>query len=152
MFIFFHGAVFDPAEIILAEASEINNGVYIQIHGASQSILVTSDSKKPLALLGELYQIMLETGIAYSADDDLDIELDGDEIEMLDGAQRDGFSYIARDKDGKIFAYWSKPIKRAGSYEDISSIQPPRRLEDDYFSEITFETGPISIAYLLVPN
>lgn len=148
MFIFFHGAVFDPADLLIAEAT--GDGLWIQIAGANGGpTLITSEAMSPQALLGELYQMMLETGIAYQPESGPEFELDGDEELMLSKALADGYEWVARDKSGLIYAYRKKPVKRKATYEDPCTPDPVK-LEKDWFSEIDFNTGPISISYMLL--
>ena len=53
--------------------------------------------------------------------------------DIFEDFMKDGYKYIARDKDGVIFAYSDKPIKREkvwlltstdGTWQDISSSSP----------------------------
>ena len=148
MFIFFHGMIFDPADLLTAQAD--GDGLWIQIAGANSGpALITSESMSPQALLGDLYQIMLETGIAYQPESGPEFELDGDEQKMLSKALADGYEWVARDKSGGIYAYRKKPVKRKSTYEDPWTPDPVR-LEQDWFSEIDFNAGPISISYMLL--
>lgn len=147
MYILFHGVVFDPAELISAEARD--EGVMIQLCGGTQPTLITSESQAPMAMLGELYQFMLEQGIAYQPEDGPEIELDEDELAELTQLSEDGYEWIARDKSGAIFAYRFKPIKKKATYEDPRTPEPIR-LEEDWYSEIDFDAGPISINYLIL--
>ncbi len=147
MYILFHGAIFDPADLVMAEATD--QGLYIQTAGAIKPTIIRSETENPMALLGDLHQIMLETGIAYQPESGPEFELDGDEQMMLSKALADGYEWVARDKNGGIYAYRNKPVKRKSTYEDPRTPDPVR-LEKDWFSEIDFNDGPISISYLLL--
>ncbi|MCR5135631.1 MAG: hypothetical protein K6C12_00830 [Oscillospiraceae bacterium] len=149
MFILFHGAIFDPAEITMVQADEA--GLWIQTAGAAKVTLIESEEKTAQAMLGELYQVMLEQGIACDNDDGPEIELDEDELSELKQILDDGYEYIARDKSGSIYGYRFKPTKRKSTFEDPRTPDPVR-LHRDWYSEIDYDASPISITYLLLDN
>lgn len=150
MFIFFHGVIFDPAELVYAHAHETCLELAINGHPSTTRIWCESEERST-HLIGELYQFMLESGIAQGAEDGPEVELDSDELEMLENARNAGYMWVARDKTGQIFAYRKKPVKREASYEDPDTTDP-LRLEQTWFSEIDFESGPYNIDFLLVDN
>ena len=150
MFILFYGVIFDPAELVYAHAHETCLELAINGHPSITRIWCESEAQS-VHLIGELYQHMLESGIAQGIEDGPEIELDGDELEMLEKARNAGYKWVARDKTGLIYAYRKKPIKRKNSYEDPNTVDP-MRLESDWFSEIDFEAGPYNIDFLLVDN
>jgi len=144
MYIFFHGVIFDPTELIAVGAGK--EGIWLILRGTDAPIRIRGE--QPETLVGELYRHMLEAGIAFSPETDLDFEMDEDEEAALSMALSSGYEYLARDKGGGIYAYRSKPRKLKSTYEDPLT-QDPMKLEKDWFSEIRFETGAVSIAYLL---
>ena len=146
MYIFFHGLVFEPEELIVAQSNEL--GLTLQFRGCQNPVGICCSEDDSFKLLGELYQMMLETGIAMnSKGEDPDFNLDDDELSALDLAAEAGYKWIARDKDHKLFCYQHKPEKVGNEYQD-SHTPDPRRMITDWFSEITFDTGPISIDFL----
>ena len=150
MFILFHEVVFDPNDLTYAQATE--SSLHLVFNGNPNTARIwTENGTQALHLLGELYQVMLETGIALREEEGPEIELDGDELEMLQKAMEAGYMWIARDKDGKIYAYRKKPVKRQTCYEDPNTTDP-LQLERDWFAEIDFEAGPQNIDFLLADN
>ncbi len=147
MYILFHGAIFDPADLVMAEATD--QGLYIQTAGAIEPTIIRSETKNPMALLGELYQFMLEAGIGYQPEAELQFELEEDEVQALSDALAAGYEYVARDKSGKIWAYRHQPKKYKNNYEDAQTPDP-LALEQSWFSEIDFDAGPVSIAYMIL--
>ena len=148
MFIYFHGCIFDPVEITMVQAGE--DGLWIQTAGAAKVALIECSEAEALLMAGELFQIMLDKGIACESEDGPEYELDGDEQLILSDALAAGYEYIARDKDGRAFAYRNKPRKGRYAYEPNEAYVLP--LGKEKFTAIQFDTGPVSIAYLLLDN
>ena len=71
---------------------------------------------------------------------------------VLNGLVAEGFSFIARDKDGMLYAYGLKPYKDCGMWDSDSFSSAYRfdGIDDDLFSFIVWEDEhPRSIRELL---
>lgn len=148
MFIKFHNAIIDPSELVAAQATM--NGLAVKVNGCDP-IRFSCDKETAAGYIDELFQIVQELGLADQEQDGPEFELDEDEKEVLKRLFDDCFEYVARDKDGKLYAYPQRPNKTKAYYENNAG-QLPYRLDDSLLSEIDFETGPVSIAYLLLDN
>lgn len=83
---------------------------------------------------------LFANGIIYQDNDDLTDELtDADEgftaaeVAELRRAYKSGYHYVARDKDGKVYAFVDEPV-RHGAYWDCRSLDNPgnMRLDQPY--------------------
>ena len=146
MFIYFHESLISLDDLACAQVSDIyvvlvfsNTSCNMRIGCASHEAAVQA--------VHELYDILVDKGCAEADADDLQIALDDDELAALDEAAEAGYQWIARDKNGKIFCYIRKPEKTATEYLD-DHTPDPRQMDPNWYSEIKFETGPVSIDYL----
>ena len=144
MFIYFHESLISLDDLIFAQALGDDVVLYFRQGGNRICFLNHFAAAKAVQ---ELHCILIEKGYAETGADDLQVELDDDELAALDQAAEDGYQWIARDKNGKIFCYIRKPEKTAIDYLD-DHTPDPRRMDPSWYSEIKFETGPVSIDYL----
>lgn len=145
MFIYFHESLISLNDLIFAQALGDDVVLYHrQGGGARISFLNHFAAAKAIQ---ELHDILIDKGYAEADADDLHVELDDDELAALDLAADAGYQWIARDKNGKIFCYIRKPEKTSTEYLD-DHTPDPRQMDPEWYSEIKFETGPVSIDYL----
>ena len=144
MFIYFHESLISLDDLIFAQA--LGDDVVLYFHQGSVNFSCASHEAAVIAV-HELYDILVDKGFAEADAGDLQIALDDDELAALDEAAEAGYQWIARDKNGKIFCYIRKPEKTGTEYLD-DHTPDPRQMDPEWFSEIKFETGPVSIDYL----
>ena len=144
MFIYFHESLISLDELIFAQAH--GDDVRLYFHQGSVNLSCASHEAAVIAV-SDLHSIMIAKGYAEADADDLQVELDDDELDALDQAAEAGYQWIARDKNGKIFCYIRKPEKTGTEYLD-DHTPDPRQMDPSWYSEIKFETGPVSIDYL----
>ena len=144
MFISFRESLISLEDLISAQA--LGDDVVLYFRPGSVKISCASHEDALIAV-SDLHSIMIAKGYAEADADDLQVELDDDELAALDQAAEAGYQWIARDKNGKIFCYIRKPEKTATEYLD-DHTPDPRQMDPEWYSEIRFETGPVSIDYL----
>ena len=144
MFIYFHESLISLEDLLFAQA--IGNDVVLYFRPGGANFSCASHEAAVLAVQ-DLHSILIAKGYAEADADDLQVELDDDELAALDLAAEAGYHWIARDKNGKIFCYIQKPEKTATEYLD-DHTPDPRQMAPEWYSEIKFETGPVSIDYL----
>ena len=146
MFIFFQESLISLDELIFAMPS--GDDVRLYFHSGGVNFNCASHDAAVRAVK-ELYDILTAKGYAEADADALQVELDDDELDALDQAAEAGYRWIARDKNGKIFCYIRKPEKTSTEYLD-DHTPDPRQMDPEWYSEIKFETGPVSIDYLRI--
>lgn len=144
MFISFRESLISLEDLISAQA--LGDDVVLYFRPGSVKISCASHEAAVLAV-SDLHSIMIAKGYAEADAEDLQIALDDDELAALDEAAGAGYQWIARDKNGKIFCYIRKPEKTSTEYLD-DHTPDPRQMDPEWYSEIKFETGPVSIDYL----
>ena len=144
MFIYFHESLISLDELIMVQA--FGDKVRLVFHQGGVNFSCASHEAAVIAV-HELYDILVDKGFAEADAGDLQIALDDDELAALDLAADAGYQWIARDMNGKIFCYIRKPEKTATEYLD-DHTPDPRQMAPEWYSEIKFETGPVSIDYL----
>ena len=144
MFIYFHESLISLDDLIMAQA--FGDDVVLYFHQGRVNFSCASHEAAVIAV-HELHDILVDKGFAEADAGDLQIALDDDELAALDSAAEAGYRWIARDKNGKIFCYIRKPEKTGNEYMD-DHTDNPRQMNPELFSEIKFETGPVSIDYL----
>ena len=147
MFILFNRLIFDTENLIVAQASE--QGLHLHFAGDQSPVRIWCGEDEAEAMLEELFGILQEQGMAATPEDGPEYDLNGDELDALDAAAEAGYQWIARDKNGMIFCYLHKPEKVGAGWEDAETPEP-KRMADDWFSEITFEGGPVNIDFLRI--
>ena len=145
MYILFNRLIFNPADLTVAQASE--QGLHLHFAGDQSPVRIWCGEGEAEAMLEELFGILQAQGMAATPEDGPEYDLDDDELKALDLAADAGYKWIARDKDGKVFCYQRKPEKAGSEWMD-NHTPDPRRMEGDWFSEITFEGGPVNIDFL----
>lgn len=150
MYIYFHGAIFDPSEIAIVTVN--NAGLSIQIHGAPLASWISGDREEATAWAAELYQLMLETGIAFQPEDSAEEtqELSDALYAALQQLHSSNYEWIARDKDGKIFAFPHKPEKHGAYWEDPNPQAPIKPLPGGLWDELDGSDKPLNIMELLI--
>ena len=144
MFISFRESLISLEDLISAQV--LGDDVVLYFRPGSVKISCASHEDALIAV-SDLHSIMIAKGYAEADADDLQVELDDDELDALDQAAEAGYRWIARDKNGKIFCYIRRPEKTASEYLDYHTPDP-RQMVPEWFSEIKFETGPVSIDYM----
>lgn len=147
MYILFNRLIFDTEDLIVAQATDL--GLHLHFSGDQNPVRIWCGEDEADAMLQELFAILQGQGMAAAPESRPEYDLDDDELAALDYASDAGYHWIARDKDGKIFCYQRQPEKVGSEYQD-SHTPDPRRMDSSWFSEITFEGGPICIDYLLL--
>lgn len=145
MFIYFHESLISLDDLIFAQA--LGDDVILYYRKAGGARISFLNHIAAAKAVQDLHCILIEKGYAEADADGLQVELDDDELAALDSAAEAGYQWIARDKNGKIFCYIRKPEKTGNEYMD-DHTDNPRQMNPELFSEIKFETGPVSIDYL----
>lgn len=149
MFVFFHEAIFRPEDILCV--TKIDFGILIFIgedngRGKNISLNVHGNSE---SLLGELYQIMLENGLAFDDEKEELPEMDDTAAQILQGLLADGYNYVARDANGKLYAYRNKPSYIGNMWSESGNDENPQ-LRDACFDPIEAYDEPVKILELLL--
>ena len=76
-------------------------------------------------------------------------ELTDGEVEALADLHNRAFEYLARDKDGKLYAFRNKPEKE-GAYWNTYDNDKAERIDEDFDFVAYEDEEPWSIAYLLL--
>lgn len=95
--------------------------------------------------MDEAEAALIDAGVIQDPAADDVPDLTDAEIKELMDLEELGFKYIARDADGKLYAYFEKPTKD-GAYWNSRDGQPSRLKEDFDFID---GSEPWSIAWLL---
>ena len=118
-------AYIDPAEVVAMRGVPANelDPAYVEIELRSgSSILIYCE-------MAEADEIMIEAGMIADPAANPILELEEvDELKHLLGL---GFHWIARDGDGKIYAYKDKPLREGISWS-AGIAQAPLRLSGTY--------------------
>ena len=144
MFISFRESLISLEDLISAQV--LGDDVVLYFRPGSEKISCASHEDALIAV-SDLHSIMIAKGYAEADADDLQVELDDDELAALDQAAEAGYHWIARDKNGKIFCYIRRPEKTSTEYLD-DHTPDPRQMDPEWYSEIKYETGPVSLDYL----
>lgn len=116
---------------------EDSQNICVQLrHGSSMWIRATMD---------EAEAALIDAGYIEDPAADEAPELSDAELDELTGLEELGFKYVARDADGKLYAYFEKPTKD-GAYWNSRDGQPVKLKEDFDFID---DSEPWSIAWLL---
>lgn len=132
----------DPAEIAMIcdgynSHLEAQPQICIHLrHGSGTWIHSTMD---------EAEAALIDAGVIQDPAADEAPELSDAELDELMGLDELGFKYVARDADGKLYAYFEKPTKD-GAYWNSRDGQPVKLKEDFDFID---DSEPWSIAWLL---
>jgi len=146
MYILFNRLIFDTEDLIVAQASEC--GLHLHFSGDQNPVRIWCGEDEADKMLEELFTILQAQGMAAAPESRPEYDLDDDELEALDAAAEAGYQWIARDKNGKIFCYLHKPKKVGSEWTDGQPGPPPKQMDSGWYSEITFEGGPVSIDFL----
>lgn len=141
----------DPNEITLIRdcTEELCEGlpgqphpqVYIHLrHGASAWISATMD---------EAEAALIDAGVIENPYPDEPPELTEEEREELKALFDQDFEYLARDGDGKLYAYKKKPT-RDGAYWDTPDNEKPKLLSESFDSIGSDDEDPWAIDFLLL--
>ena len=105
----------------------------------------------PDATMDEAEAALIDAGYIENPypEEDEPPELTDGEIETLADLHNRAFEYLARDKDGKLYAFRNKPEKE-GAYWNTYDNDKAERI-DEGFDFVAYEDEkPWSIAYLLL--
>ncbi|MDO4989315.1 MAG: hypothetical protein Q4E45_02305 [Eubacteriales bacterium] len=142
-------AFIDPAEIAAITPdredglTELEQATQICItlkHGGSFWIDATMD---------EAEAALIDAGVIEDpAEDDAPPELTPEEKAVCQRLRKDGYCWIARDGDGKLFAYHLKPQKEGTYWNPIDDRKPARIHEDFAFVDMD-DQQPTWLPWLL---
>lgn len=78
-----------------------------------------------------------------------EFEISSLEYHQLHVLKEYGFNYIARDNDNSLYSYEKRPVysDRRSSFMSINN--KCRKVDDDLYEFITFESGSVNIHYIL---
>ena len=116
----------DPAEIAAVEAGMelpyevLNPQLVIYLRGKTGRLRLN-------ATLDEAEAALIDAGYIenpYPEDDDAAPELSTEERVELEAFDGQGFAWLARDADGKVFAYKEKPALENGYFFSPGATQP----------------------------
>lgn len=141
----------DPAEIAMITSDhpgtcfEPSPGASICIqlrHGAGTWVCATMD---------EAEAALIDAGVIENPypEEDEPPELTDGEIDALADLHNRAFEYLARDKDGKLYAFRNKPEKE-GAYWNTYDNDKAERIDEGFDFVSYDDEKPWSIAYLLV--
>ena len=151
MFFLYGKRVIDLDSMISAELYDVPGpGMsYLQITMQGGGQICIGGDEDPEEALNALVDALDQHGLLCRPEEPVHIELDEDELGELSAALSKGYEWIARDKNGKIFGYKAKPEEGKASW-DPTFDDDPCRFPADWFSEITFKSGPMNIKALLL--
>lgn len=138
----------DPAEIAMITPDHSADGCSWTPLDLAQHICLTmrqGGSTWIGATMDEAEAALIDAGVIQDPTADEAPELTDAELEELMGLEELGFKYVARDADGKLYAYFEKPTKD-GAYWNSRDGQPVKLKEDFDFID---DSEPWSIAWLL---
>lgn len=137
----------DPAEIVFIgdEHADIDGTHYITVRfrggGRSQVFEATMD---------EAEAALIDAGVIEEPVYDEVPELTDEEDAKAQALFDAGYKYLARDEDGKLFAYKFEPVENQGFYMPGSPAETAERI--DRFFDFISPGGCCPIAGLLLPD
>lgn len=142
-------ALVDPNEIAVIQPdrtkrlSDDDNSTHIFIE------LRNGGSIRIEAAMDEAEAALIDAGVMtdLTADHDPVLPLTDAEVEKLYELESDGYKYLARDKDGKLYAFLHKP-KYGGFYWDDPDLVPALQVDGLSFVSETDEE-PTEICSIL---
>ena len=138
----------DPEEIAMINDSydshlEIHPQICIHLRNGSGNWIHSTLDEAEAALIDAGY---IEN--PYPDPEDEAPELTEDERAELEAFDAQGFTYLARDADGKVFAYKEKPALEDGYYFAPGATQPVQAAGDYLFLDLC---DAMEIGFLLCP-
>lgn len=135
----------DPEEIVAIEPCDSPDPpeTVLHLHGGDSVYCRCPSEEAEAALRAAGY-------IETPEEDPAPPELTPEELLELKNLQAYGYEWIARDKDGKAFAYWDPPEK--GAYDwNVEAPQAPRttRLNERFDFLDWADEKPTAIAWLI---
>lgn len=101
------------------------------------------------APMDEAEAALIDAGVIEDpTEDDAPPELTPEEEAVCRRLRKDGYSWIARDGDGKLFAYHLKPQKE-GAYWNPIDDRKPARIHEDFAFVDTDDQQPTWLPWLL---
>lgn len=115
-------ALVDPEEVVGVRDNpdwETKNWLKIRFRHDSLEMIIE-------ATLDEAEAALIDAGYIENPypEDDLAPELSAEERVELEAFDAQGFAWLARDEDGKVFAYKEKPALEGGYFFTPGSTQP----------------------------
>ena len=153
MYINFHGVIFEPSMLVYAKCWEEGVSLCFDARRGPNVVVPATNQLTPGKIYEELVGILQDAGLAAADPDPVD--LTEAEEDMLRNAYKDHYSWIARDKDGKLYAFINHP-KRDGAYwmDDGGATDAMRMDKDEegnpIFEWLDGEDEPVSILELLL--
>lgn len=157
MFINFHGSIFDTEQIVFATKYHLPTPPFtesLEIHFDTRvvsTLYIDGDSD---ALSDELWQILREQQLTYVPEPDPEPEdgepiLTEEERVILQNVYDAGYKFVARDKDGKLWAFRNEPTFDGYYWNDGTTDAV--KIKDVEMDFLTWdaEKAP-SIAFLLL--
>lgn len=105
----------------------------------------------PEVVFDVMVAALAEAGQLYTpAEPDPPIEMSDLELGFLMQADDEGYKYIARDRNGQLFAYKDEPHKDGPEWMTYAPAAEPERMCDELFDFVDFDDDePTKIAELL---
>ena len=131
----------DPKEIAAFQESDPNREIMITLRGTEILYVHTTMDEAEAALI--------DAGVIEDPTFDEPPELTDEEDAKAQALFDAGYKYLARDEDGKLFAYKFEPVENQGFYMPGSPAETAERI--DRFFDFISPGGCCPIAGLLPP-
>ena len=153
MYVSFHGVIFDPSSLVFAKCWERDVDLYFDARRGPNAVIHATDECTSADIFEELFAVLQDAGLA--AADPEPVDLTEVEEAMLRDAHAEHYNWLARDKDGKLFAYINRPRKDGAYWEDGDGLASSKRMDKDadgnpVFEWIDGEDEPVNILELLL--
>lgn len=136
----------DPSEIMIVQPLHISSEHYVKIllRSHPDTICIQADEDAVEAAL-------IDAGVIEDPEADAERPLTDIERSTLQELDEVGYEWMARDGDGKLYAFMSKP-KKEGAYWDVDADRDelkPQRIETGFDFIDAADEDPWQVAYLL---
>lgn len=153
MYVSFHGVIFDPESLIYAKCWDNGVALCFDARRGPSVVVPATDQLTPEKIYEELVGILQDAGLV--AEDPEPADLTEEETAMLRDAHTDHYNWLARDKDGKLYAYMNHPRLEGAYWEDGDGINAAKRMDRDsdgnpIFEWLDGEVTPVNIMELLL--
>ena len=140
MFISFYNVIFDPADLLCAQA--LPWALSLQIRGTDKVLMIPcvheTESGNKVDRSNEIFAELVDILTAQELMTGEEPEISDDLYEALMDLHNKGYAWVARDRDGKMYAYLGKPEKDGAYWADLhpdQTIQLINPLYDDLDGE-----------------
>jgi hypothetical protein len=153
MYVSFHGVIFDPSTLVFAKRWDGDVALCFDARRGPNAVIHATEECTSEEIFEELFEVLQDAGLA--AADPEPVDLTEAEAAMLRNAHAEHYNWIARDKDGKLFAYINHPQLAGAYWEDGDGLCAAKRMDKDddgnpIFEWLDGEDEPVNIMELLL--